>query len=52
MVLDGREGPPYETVIEDWDGSGNASGFTPEGTLAYLAVRAGVLYRVTQPLAK
>lgn len=49
-VVDGHESREYEMVLEDsWPET--APIFTANRSLAYFAVRWGVLYRVTQPLA-
>jgi WD40 repeat protein len=41
IVLDGQEGPKYDSVI-----GGGGPAFRPDGTLEYLAVKAGTLFRV------
>jgi hypothetical protein len=52
VVVDGHESREFEMVLEDNSAAGTAPIFTGGGTLAYFGVRGGVLYRVTQPLAK
>jgi hypothetical protein len=45
MVLDGKEGPKYESMGDE------KLSLLPDGSFTYLGVRDRVLYRVTQPLS-